>query len=128
MADKGAAPRPPKLPDGRTRDDRAYLRTTLLAARLLGFQVRIARLKRGWPEAELAERARISRATLQKIETGQPAVALGLVLEVCSALGISMTGDPLGDVQDGIERARLELAALPKRVRGPRKTVVDDDF
>jgi transcriptional regulator with XRE-family HTH domain len=111
----------------RDGDERVYLQTTQLMARLLGMRLRIARLGRAWSEAEAAERARISRATLQKIERGHPAVALGLVLELCSVLGVSITGGPLPEMRALLERAQLELAALPRRIR-TQKAAPDDNF
>lgn len=107
--------------------DRPYLQAARLMARLLGLSVRIARLRRGWSEAALAERAAISRATLQKIERGDPSVALGLALEACAVLGITPQGGPAGDLREALERAELELAALPRRIRA-REAAVDDDF
>jgi len=107
--------------------DRAYLQAARLMARLVGLSVRIARLRRGWSEAALAERAVISRATLQKIERGDPTVALGLALEACAILGITPFGTPLGELREALDRAQLELAALPKRIRSPGPAV-DDDF
>lgn len=107
--------------------ERAYMQSTVLMARLMGCRVRIARLKRGWSEVELAERARISRATLQKLERGHPAVAVGLAFEACSVLGISFTGGPISETRDLIQRAELELAALPKRIRA-RSDTPDDNF
>lgn len=97
-------------------------------ARLLGEQIRLARRQKRWSEAEAAERARISRATLQKIEKGGLGVALGLVLEVCTIVGV-----PLFNVADHasaiaqLDRTRLQLAALPKRIRAG-KTEFNDDF
>jgi transcriptional regulator with XRE-family HTH domain len=109
------------------KSPRPRLHLANMMAALLGTRIRIARLRRGWPEAELAERAAISRATLQKIERGEPAVALGLALECCAVLGLSLSGGPAGETREQLERARLELAALPKRIRA-KPAAPDDDF
>jgi transcriptional regulator with XRE-family HTH domain len=106
---------------------RAHLRLARLMAELLGTRVRVARLRHGWPEAQLAERAAISRATLQKIERGEPAVALSLAPECCAVLDVSLSGGPVGQTREQLERARLELAALPKRIRA-KPAAPDDDF
>ncbi len=49
---------------------RAYSKVTQEAAKLLGRQIKIGRKRRGWSENQLAERAGIARATVQKIERG----------------------------------------------------------
>lgn len=61
---------------------RIYSSYTREAAALLGKQVRLGRIQRKWTEQELAERAGLSRATLQKIEKRDPSVAIGRVFEV----------------------------------------------
>jgi transcriptional regulator with XRE-family HTH domain len=58
--------------------DRAYSRYTREAAALLAKQVQLGRKRRKWTERELADRAGISRATLQKIEKGDLSVAIGI--------------------------------------------------
>jgi transcriptional regulator with XRE-family HTH domain len=95
-------------------------------AELLGARLRVARLRRGWSEMELAERAGISRTTLKRIERGEPAVALGFALECFAVLGLSLSGGPAGETREQLERARLELETLPKRIRSG--DVADDDF
>jgi transcriptional regulator with XRE-family HTH domain len=58
--------------------DRAYSRYTREAAALLAKQVQLGRKRRKWTEREFADRAGISRATLQKIEKGDLSVAIGI--------------------------------------------------
>jgi transcriptional regulator with XRE-family HTH domain len=108
---------------------RAFSRDTQLLAKLLGEQVRLARIRRRWTETETAERARISRATLQKIERGGLGVALGLVLEVCVIVGFPLLGpEDAASASARLDRTRLQLANLPKRVRGTKSGEFDDDF
>ena len=54
----------------------------------VGEQIRMARLRRKLPVEMVAERADISRATLWKIEKGDPSVAIGSYLKVLNALGL----------------------------------------
>ena len=58
------------------------------AARHLGALMRQARLARRWTLAELAERARISPATLKRVEKGAPSVSLGVWLALFERLGL----------------------------------------
>ncbi|WP_234703772.1 helix-turn-helix transcriptional regulator [Rhodospirillum centenum] len=108
-------------------DSRVYSRATTGAARLLGAQVRLARRERRWSETDLAERIGVSRATVQKIEKGDPGVTLGLALEACAITGVPLFGAEEGGVQAVHSRHIADkLALLPKRIRKPRP--VSDEF
>lgn len=95
------------------------------AARLMGANVRQARINRRWTAAELGGHAGCSRHTVAAIEQGKPSVAFGNVLNVCAALGIPLF------LPDDVElrrmsRAQLEIVRLiPSRVM-PRKAPSDD--
>jgi transcriptional regulator with XRE-family HTH domain len=58
------------------------------ALKQLGKHLQQARLRRRIPAALLAERASISRSTLQKIEHGEAGVAIGNYATVPSSLGL----------------------------------------
>jgi transcriptional regulator with XRE-family HTH domain len=108
---------------------RAHSRDTELLAKLLGERIRLARRQRHWSEIETAERARVSRATLQKIEKGGLGVALGLVLEVCVIVGVPLLGvEDAASAAARLDRTRLQLASLPKRIRRAKSEEFDDDF
>lgn len=53
----------------------------------MGEQIKLARLRRDLSAELVAERAGISRATLWKVESGSPAVAMGIYAAVLHALG-----------------------------------------
>ncbi|WP_166969857.1 helix-turn-helix domain-containing protein [Brevibacterium atlanticum] len=83
----------------------------------IGTSVRQWRLMQSLKAEEVAERAGISRSTLQKIERGEPGVSVGAVLSVMQALGqldhIVEAFDPLST-----DIGRLRSAEkLPSRVR-----------
>ena len=63
---------------------RVYSKYTQEAVTLLGEQIKLGRKQRKWSENALAERSGISRATLQKIESGKMTSAIGLVFEVAT--------------------------------------------
>jgi transcriptional regulator with XRE-family HTH domain len=107
--------------------DRTYSRYTREAGILLGKQVRLGRKQRQWTEHELAERAGISRATLQKIEKGELSVAIGLVFEVAALVGVRLFDQESPSLASHITRTDDKLALLPGSVRRPGKAV-DDDF
>jgi transcriptional regulator with XRE-family HTH domain len=107
--------------------DRTYSRYTREAAALLAKQVQLGRKQRKWTEHELAERAGISRTTLQKIEKGDLSVAIGLVFEVATLVGIPLFDEERPSLAAHIARTDDKLALLPSAVRKRRKTV-DDEF
>ncbi len=53
----------------------------------MGEQIKLARLRRDLPAELVAERAGISRSSLWKVESGSPAVAMGIYAAVLHALG-----------------------------------------
>lgn len=83
----------------------------------IGGSVRRWRLMQSLKAEELAERAGISRSTLQKIERGDSGVSIGAVMSVMQALGqvdhVAGSFDPLST-----DVGRLRSAeTLPERVR-----------
>jgi len=107
--------------------DRTYSRYTREAANLLAKQIQLGRRQLKWTEHELADRAGISRATLQKIEKGELSVAVGLVFEVAALVGIALFDEDRTSLTTHIARTDDKLALLPAAVRKRRKPV-DDEF
>jgi len=106
---------------------RTYSRLTREAAILLAKQIQLGRKQRKWTESELADRAGISRATLQKIEKGDLSVAIGLVFEVAALAGVALFDVERTSLTSHIARTEDKLALLPSSVR-KRKKLVDDEF
>ena len=107
--------------------ERTYSRYTREAATLLARQIQLGRKQRKWTEHELADRAGISRATLQKVEKGDLNVAIGLVLEVAALVGITLFDEDRTLLAAHIARTDDKLALFPSAVRKRRKSV-DDEF
>ena len=55
--------------------------------KIMGEQIKLARLRRDLSAELVAERAGISRSSLWKVECGNPAVAVGIYAAVLHALG-----------------------------------------
>ena len=55
--------------------------------KVMGEQIKLARLRRDLSAELVAERAGISRASLWKVEQGNPSVAMGIYAAVLHALG-----------------------------------------
>ena len=86
------------------------------AMRKLGEDIRDARRRRRIPTTLMAERARISRTTLNKVEKGSPSVSIGIYASVLFVLGMV---DRIGELADPVhdETGRwLEQERLPERI------------
>ena len=90
------------------------------AVRKLGQDIRDARLRRRIPTAVMAERASISRTTLNKVEKGDPGVSLGNYANVLFVLGLAERLGELADVKTDTVGLELEEERLPQRIRKPR--------
>jgi transcriptional regulator with XRE-family HTH domain len=87
----------------------------------LGADIADARKRRRISTLVMAERARVSRPTLLRLERGDANVSLGIFATVLFILGMH---DRLADLVDvGHDRLGLDLQseALPKRIYGSRK-------
>lgn len=91
------------------------------ALRKLGQDIQDARRRRRIPTAVMAERASISRTTLNKIEKGEPGASLGNYANVLFVLGMAERLGDLADIKTDTVGLELEEERLPQRIRGPRK-------
>ena len=81
----------------------------------LGENIRLARLRRNITAKLEAERAGISIATLSKIESGSPAVAMGNYMQVLFTLGLEQ------DVR------KLQAAGQSLRCRASKRAVKEQE-
>jgi transcriptional regulator with XRE-family HTH domain len=83
----------------------------------LGGEIRAARRRRRLPMAVVADRAFTSRATLQRVEAGDPSVGMGIYAAVLHTLGLL---DGLvrlaAPSMDEVGQSLID-ASLPQRVR-----------
>lgn len=96
------------------------------ALAVLGLEIARARRERRWTAAELAERAGVSPTTLRKVEHGEPTVAIGIVFEVATLVGLPLFGADADGLAALRVRSSERLALLPERIRPTEP--VDDDF
>jgi transcriptional regulator with XRE-family HTH domain len=90
------------------------------ALRKLGGDLCDARRRRRIPTALLAERAGISRATLHKVEKGEPGVSAGTYATVLFVLGMVDRLAELAEARHDRLGLDLEEERLPKRIRIPK--------
>ena len=98
------------------------------ALRKLGSDLRDARLRRRIPVAVAAERASIGRSTLNRVEKGDPNVAIGIYATVLFILGLVDRIGDVADVRNDATGLQLEEEHLPKRIRtkGSQKNSKED--
>jgi transcriptional regulator with XRE-family HTH domain len=88
----------------------------------MGEQIKLARLRRDLSAELVAERAGISRTSLWKVESGSPAVAIGIYAAVLHALGGMDTDLLLIAKDDELGRQMQDLNLLTgKRVSRRKK-------
>jgi transcriptional regulator with XRE-family HTH domain len=87
--------------------------------RALGQRLREARLRRRFTVTQVAERAAVSRPTLNKVEQGDAAVTMGTYLRVLAVLGLENDVGLLA-AEDPVGR-RLQDAELGVPRRAPKR-------
>ena len=71
----------------------------------LGYAIQLARLRRNISQDELAIRTGSSRATIARLEKGDPGISIGLLHKVFTSFGYedilprALESDPIGDDQ-----------------------------
>lgn len=88
--------------------------------RKLGADIQDARRRRQLPMSVVAERAFTSRATLQRVEAGDPGVSMGIYAAVLQALGLLDGLGEVADVRHDSVGLALAGAVMPTRVRARR--------
>lgn len=106
--------------------NRAYSRYSREAAALMGKMIRLYRTERKFTTQDLADRAGISRVTLQKIEKGDMKCEIGLVFEVATLVGIRLFEADTMSIGSLEERVEDKIALLPKSIRKSKRPVSDD--
>jgi len=87
---------------------------------VMGEQIKLARLRRNLSTELVAERAGISRASLWKVEKGDPSVAMGIYAAVLHALN-NMDKDLLLIAKDDVLGRELQDMKLLTGKKAPRR-------
>ncbi|MEX1198166.1 MAG: helix-turn-helix transcriptional regulator [Pseudohongiellaceae bacterium] len=84
------------------------------------------RKQRKMTEMDLAARLGIARSTVQRIEKGDPRVAIGIMFEAAALVGVKLFEADEKGVVALSSRIDDRIAVLPKHVHKAGKKVVDD--
>ncbi len=106
---------------------RAYSAYSSDAMHLLGATIRAERKTKKMSEAELAERAGVSRSVIQRVEQGDMTCGVGIVFEVAHIVGISLFDAGPSRLASQIKQVEDKLTLLPKTIH-KKKKVINDDF
>ena len=87
----------------------------------MGEQIKLARLRRDLSAELVAEHAGISRASLWKVESGNPAVAIGIYAAVLHALGNMDRDLALVAKDDEMGRQMQDLNLMTRKRASRRK-------
>lgn len=83
----------------------------------LGGDIAIARRKRRFTAAMVAERVGVAKATYLKVEKGDPTVSMGVYAMTLFVLGFSEALGEIVDVRRDDLGLLLDVDRMPKRVR-----------
>lgn len=93
----------------------------------LGKQIRVARQRRRLTQEELAARASVGVATVQRLERGE-SVSLDILANILVAMNLEDTLDRVANPDEDETGKALEYRRLPKRVTEKLRHGLDTDF
>ena len=96
------------------------------AVRLLGQLLRKARIEKRMTTTDVAVRSGISRGLLHRIESGDPACAIGAAFEVAAVVGLNLFDAEQTALTHTLNTNREVMRLLPRSVRRHRPEVNDD--
>lgn len=106
---------------------RSYSKYTVEALALLGNMIQLQRRTRRMSENDLADRVGISRATLRKIEQGNPSCEIGLALEAAAIVGVPLFREDSTSISLEHDRIKDKLGLLPKQIRKSKSEMEFND-
>lgn len=99
------------------------------ALAVLGGQIKAARIKQRWSQADLADRVGVDARTVAAIEKGASTVGIGTVFNAAFITGVNLFGLEGNELALARRRGQETLALLPKRIRSNTvQEPADDDF
>ncbi len=93
----------------------------LRALTKLGNDISLARRKRGLTVAMMKERLGVSKQTYERVEKGDPAVAMGIYAMAIFVLGLGDRPFDIADPSRDDHGLLLDAERVPKRVRSKKE-------
>ena len=93
----------------------------VMSLKKLGRDIKDARKRRRVTVLLMAQRAGVSRATINKVENGDPTASMGAYTAVLFALGMLERLKDLADGSHDVTGRQLADEKLPQRIRMPRQ-------
>lgn len=87
------------------------------AIKTLGSNIQVARKRRGYSEAKLAELAHISKQTLRRAEAGEPGIGIGVLASILYILQLDRDLDLIANPEKDMQGIFLANSKLPQRIR-----------
>lgn len=87
----------------------------------LGSDIALARRKRGLSVAMMTERLGVAKQTYQRVERGDPAVAMGIYAMAIFVLGLGDAPFDIADPSRDEQGLLLDAERTPKRVRAKKE-------
>jgi transcriptional regulator with XRE-family HTH domain len=97
--------------------DSILLSKTQKVLKILGENIKLARLRRKYTTQRVAERADISRSTLLSIEKGNPNVSIGACLRILFVPGLGQDIQKVAD--DDVQGREIQDARLLNKKQSP---------
>jgi transcriptional regulator with XRE-family HTH domain len=92
----------------------------------LGQRIRYARIRRKLRVEDVAQKAQVSKKTVEAVERGAPTTGIGAYLTILACMGLARELGLLADPGLDREGATLEYSTAERRVRVSRR--VNNDF
>jgi DNA-binding XRE family transcriptional regulator len=87
----------------------------------LGGDIAVARRKRAFTVAMMAERIGVARTTYLKVEKGDPSVSIGVYAMALFVLGFEAGLTDIADARNDATGILLDIDRLPRRIRMSKK-------
>ena len=110
-----------------SRRNVAVSRATGEALKVLGNQIKTARLERHWSLTDVADRLGVDRRTVSSIESGSPVATIGVVFNAAFLVRVNLFGLTGSELARARRRGDEVLALLPRNARRPVVKDADDD-